>query len=143
MNWEWWGAEITYEGESYYVDEHEVLPDLTLDDEVYTYDVQLSKTEVEELIEIIDALEQCDQFPVEVFQTLEEDEGFTSVKEANNAYIGKYPNGVTFAKEYAYAHYPMELPSFVVINWEAAWDNIKDAYVTVNYAGNLYIFNTL
>lgn len=48
--------------------------------------------------------------------------GFSCVEYAEDAYRGSYDSEADFAEEYTNDVYGIDIPSFIVVDWQATWD---------------------
>jgi len=83
--------------------------------------------------EAIDAL--LESYPAAAIEAFIELYGEENVESFEDAYQGEYESGAEFAESLVSDCYCLDVPSFVVVDWEATWDNlyydysIEDGYV--------------
>ena len=74
----------------------------------------------------------------EAIEAFAEEFGIHRIEEFENAYRGEYDSEEDFAKEHVTGCYMMQyVPDWVVIDWQATWDNELSSSFTYN---NGYVF---
>ena len=84
----------------------------------------------EEYQEVYDKLcENHHEEAIEAFLTIWEESDLHGFEDA---YVGCYESEKDFAEQYATDCYGLDVPSFVVIDWEATWNQLSYDYEFVN-----------
>jgi hypothetical protein len=82
-------------------------------------------------------LEQEIGVDTEAIEAFVEEFGIWEIERFEDAYHGEYGSESEFAEQYTTDCYPMDMPEWVVIDWQATWDTeLSDAF-TYN---NGYVF---
>jgi len=77
------------------------------------------------LQETIDKL--LENYPASAIRTFIELNGECYIESFEDSYRGEYESGADFAQELC-NEWGTDLPSFVVVDWEATWHNLRDDY---------------
>ena len=77
------------------------------------------------LQETIDKL--LETYPASAIETFIELNGECYIESFESSYRGEYESGADFAEE-LYNELGSDLPSFVVVDWEATWHNLRDDF---------------
>ena len=84
----------------------------------------------EEYQEVYDKLcENHHEEAIEAFLTIWEE---SDLEHFEDAYVGCYESEKDFAEQYTTDVYGLDVPSFVVIDWQATWDLLSYDYEFVN-----------
>ena len=84
----------------------------------------------EEYQEVYDKLcENHHEDAIKAFLTIWEE---SDLKYFEDAYVGCYESEKDFAEQYTTDVYGLDVPSFVVIDWEATWNQLSYDYEFVN-----------
>lgn len=63
------------------------------------------------------------------------------IEKAKDCFVGTYDTAAEFAQQWAEDYGEGEIPSWIVIDWDATWEcNLRHDYDAVRYDGDLYIF---
>lgn len=68
-----------------------------------------------------------------------EEFGINDIDRFEDAYYGEYDSEAEFAEHYTTDCYPMDMPEWVVVDWQATWDNELSDDFTYN---NGYVFRS-
>jgi hypothetical protein len=75
-------------------------------------------------------LEQLvDDYDVDAIKSFIEVFGIEQVSSFEDAYQGEYDSGAEFAEQFVTDVYPMDVPGFVEVDWEATWENLRHDFI--------------
>ena len=70
-----------------------------------------------------------DDYDVDAIRSFIEVFGIEAVDSFEDSYQGEYDSGAEFAEQFATDVYPMDLPTFVEVDWEATWENLRHDFI--------------
>ena len=93
-------------------------------------DSETIKAEDPDNQEAIDSL--LETYPAAAIEAFIELYGEENVEHFEDAYQGEFESGAEFAESMVNDCYCLDIPSFVVVDWEATWDNLYYDYSIEN-----------
>ena len=103
-----------------------------LRDFITEYGESYFQSYIEDYLQVVD---QYDEDAVAAFLDIFD---IDSIGSFSDAYQGEYESGAEFAESLVSDCYPMEMPSWVEVDWQATWDNA----LSYDYSeSDGYIFN--
>lgn len=94
-----------------------------IDEETDTIDAYIEEHGIENLGFYSDWADMMNDYPGYAVDAFIRHFGITEIASFSDAYMGQYSSGAKFAEEYLQDSGMVELPYYVIVDWEATWDN--------------------
>lgn len=86
--------------------------------------------------------EQGENLGYDVVDAFVSENGLDDIEHVEDAFVGRYDSEEAFAEEFTLDHQGMELPDWVVVDWEATWNhNLRYDFDFVVHEFQGFVFN--